>query len=186
MKKYLALFLALSMIFAIAACGKKSGAPAPAPTASPTAAPTPEPTPEATPVPTATPEPPPLVPDLPPVYDEDLSRILEATLSVQPGTAGSSLRAARVAAWLLDWGAVTKLTDDEIYSAVGTWLDAQSSERLQVFLESFLAVYDQSYNLRGENAEAIMSDAGIESSLYPWNERAARAVEMVSYGCGLR
>ena len=170
MKKYIALFLALSMIFALAACGEKSGAPAP--TAAPTAAPTPEP--------------PPLVPDLPPVYDEDLSRILEATLSVQPGTAGSSLRAARVAAWLLDWGAATKLSDDEIYSAVGTWLDAQSSERLQVFLESFLAVYDQSYNLRGENAEALMSDAGIESSLYPWNERAARAVEMVSYGCGLR
>lgn len=184
MKKYLALLLALCMLFALAACGNKSAALTPAPTVTP--APTIEPTPEPTPVPTATPEPPPLVPDLPPVHDETLSNILEATLSVYPGTAGSSLRAARVAAWLLDWGAETKLTDDEIYSAVGTWLDGQSSERLQVFLESFLSVYDQSYNLRGENAEGIMSDAGVESSLYPWNERAARAVEMVSYGCGLR
>ena len=184
MKKYIALLLAVCMIFALTACGKKSAAPAP--TAVPTEAPTPVPTPEPTPVPTATPEPPPLAPDLPPVHDEALSNILEATLSVQPGNAGSSLRAARVAAWLLDWGATTKLTDDEIYSAVGTWLEEQSSERLKVFLESFLAVYDQSYNLRGENAEAILSDAGVESSLYPWNERAARAVEMVSYGCGLR
>ena len=186
MKKFLTLLLALCMIFALTACGKKSAAPTPAPTALLTEAPTPEPTAEPTPVPTATPEPPPLVPELPPVHDEALSNILEAVLSVHPGTAGSSLRAARVAAWLLDWGTETKLTDDEIYSAVGTWLEEQSSERLQVFLESFLSVYDQSYNLRGENAEGIMSDAGIESSRYPWNERAARAVEMVSYGCGLR
>lgn len=186
MKKTIALILALCMVFALAACGRKSAAPAPAPTAVPaeTPAPTPEPTPE--PTPTATPEPPPLMPELPPVRDEALSQILEATLSVQPGAAGSSLRAARVAAWLLDWGAETKLTDDEIYSAVGTWMDEQDSERLKLFLESILAVYDQTYNLRGENAEALMSDAGVESSLYPWNERAFRAVEMVSYGCGLR
>ena len=107
-------------------------------------------------------------------------------LSVYPGTAGTSLRAARCAAWLLDWGAVTTLTDDEIYSAVGSWLDEQDDERMQTFLESFLSVYDRSYDLRGEYAEDLMSDAGIESSLYPWNERAFRAVEMVSYGCGLR
>ena len=186
MKKHIALFLALCMLFALAACGKKSAAPAPAQTPAQTPAPTAEPTAEPTPVPTATPEPPPLAPELPPVHDEALSNILEATLSVYPGTAGSSLRAARVAAWLLDWGAETKLTDDEIYSAVGTWLDEQDSERLKIFLESFLSVYDQSYNLRGENGEAIMADAGVESSRYPWNERAARAVEMVSYGCGLR
>ena len=186
MKKAFALILSLCMVFALAGCAQKSAAPTPAPTAAPTEtpAPTPEPTPE--PTPTATPEPPPLMPELPAVHDEALSQILEATLSVYPGSAGSSLRAARVAAWLLDWGAVTELTDDEIYSAVGTWMDGQDSERLKLFLESILAVYDQTYNLRGENAEAIMSDAGVESSLYPWNERAFRAVEMVSYGCGLR
>ena len=184
MKRTISLILAVCMIFALAACGKKAPAPTPTPTLVETPEPTPAPTPA--PTPTATPEPPPLAPELPPVRDEALFNIFEGVLSVYPGTAGSSLRAARVAAWLLDWGAETKLTDDEIYSAVGTWMDGQSSERLQLFLESILAVYDQSYNLRGENGEAILSDAGVESSRYPWNERAVRAVEMVSYGCGLR
>ena len=186
MKKTLTVLLALCLLLALPACGKGSAAPAVTPAPTETPAPTPEPTPEPTPAPTPTPEPLPLVPDLPPVHDETLNTILEAVLSVYPGSAGSSLRAARCAAWLLDWGAVTTLTDDEIYSAVGTWMDEQNDENLRVFLESILSVYDRSYDLRGEYAEGIMSDAGIETSLYPWNDRAARAVEMVSYACGLR
>ena len=186
MKKGTIIILTLFVLLSLAACGKA----APAPTAAPTPVVTemPSPSPEATPEPTpvSTPEPLPLIPDLPEVHDEALEQIFEAVLSVYPGTAGTSLRAARCAAWLLDWGAVTTLTDDEIYSAVGSWLDEQDDERMQTFLESFLSVYDRSYDLRGEYAEDLMSDAGIESSLYPWNERAFRAVEMVSYGCGLR
>lgn len=186
MKRILMITLALFVLLSLTACGKKAPAatptPAPVPTATP--APTPEPTPA--PTPTPTPEPLPLAPDLPEIHDAALEDIFEGVLSVYPGTAGSSLRAARCAAWLLDWGAVTSLTDDEIYSAVGSWMDKQSDERLAIFLESILAVYDRCYDLKGENAEAIMSDAGIESSRYPWNERAFRAVEMVSYGCGLR
>ena len=186
MKKITILILVLCTLLALAACGKAAPAPTPtpAPVVTETPAPTPEPTPEPTPTPTPTPLP--LIPDLPEIHDEALEQIFEAVLSVYPGSAGCSLRAARCAAWLLDWGAVTSLTDDEIYSAVGSWMDEQDSERLNIFLESILSVYDRCYDLRGENAEALMSDAGIESSLYPWNDRAFRAVEMVSYGCGLR
>ena len=182
MKKRMIIILSLFVLLTLAACGKAAPAPSAAPT--PVVTETPAPTPEPTPV--STPEPLPLVPDLPEVHDEALEQIFEAVLSVYPGSAGSSLRAARCAAWLLDWGTVTTLTDDEIYSAVGSWLDEQDDERMQVFLESILSVYDRTYDLRGEYAEGIMSDAGIESSLYPWNDRAFRAVEMVSYGCGLR
>ena len=184
MKRLFALSLALCMIFSFAACGKQAAEPTPAPTPIPTAAPPPTPTPEPTPAPT--PEPLPIQPDLPPVHDEALNQIFEAVLGVYPGSAGCSLRAARCAAQLLDWGAETKLTDDEIYSAVGCWLDEQDDERLHLFLESILSVYDRCYDLRGEHAEDLMADAGIESCLCPWNDRAFRAVEMVSYGCGLR
>ena len=186
MKKITILVFALCALLALAACGKAAPAPTPtpAPVVTETPAPTLEPTPEPTPAPTPTPLP--LIPDLPEIHDEALEQIFEAVLSVYPGSAGCSLRAARCAAWLLDWGAVTSLTDDEIYSAVGSWMDEQDSERLSIFLESILSVYDRCYDLRGENAEALMSDAGIESSLYPWNDRAFRAVEMVSYGCRLR
>ncbi len=183
MKKSLILLLALTLLLPLGAC---AGRGAPAPTAAPAAAPTPVPTPEPTPEPTPTPEPLPLAPDLPPVHDETLSGILEATLYVYPGTAGASLRAVRCAVWLLDWGMQTGLSDDEIYSAVGTWLDGQDEERVQIFLESIFPVYDQTYDLRGENAQARMEDAGVTESLYPWNDHAQHAAEMVLYGCGLR
>jgi predicted small lipoprotein YifL len=186
MKKRILVLFALLSLLVLAACGKAAPAPTPtpAPVVTETPAPTPEPTPEPTPAPTPTPLP--LIPDLPEIHDEALEQIFEAVLSVYPGSAGCSLRAARCAACLLDWGTVTSLTDDEIYSAVGSWLDEQDSERLNIFLESILSVYDRCYDLKGEHAQEIMSDAGIETSLYPWNERAFRAVEMVSLGCGLR
>jgi len=73
---------------------------------------TPEPTPEATPVP--------IQPELPPVVDEALNDILDSiTTNVQPGSSGCSLRAAQCAGALLDWGMVTPLNDDEVYSAMG-------------------------------------------------------------------
>lgn len=186
MKKRIALILALCMLFTLCACARKAApeAPSPAPAPAETAAPTPAPTP--TPEPTATPEPLPLAPELPPVHDEALNAVLDEVLTVYPGTAGSSLRAAACAARLLDWGMETELTDDEIYSAVGCWLDEQDDRSLQIFLESILSVYDRCYDLRGEHAEDVLSDAGVEDSLYPWNDRAFRAVEMVSYGCSLR
>ena len=184
MKRFLSICLILIMLLSLTACGKKAVEPTPAPTPVPTVAPTPEPTPEPTPAPT--PEPLPLIPDLPPVHDEALNQIFEAVLGVYPSSAGCSLRAARCAAWLLDWGTQTTLTDDEIYSAVGCWLDEQDDERLALFLESILSVYDRCYDLKGEHATEIMEDAGVVSSFYPWNDRAFRAVEMVSYGCGLR
>ena len=195
MKKILAviaILLALVMLLSLSACSKEepvkevvaltevpvmaepvNSTPEPSPT------PTPEPTPEPTPVP--------IQPELPPVYDEALSAILDAiTTDVQPGSAGSSLKAANCAAKLLDWGTATKLTDDEIYSAVGGWLDEQDDEHLLMFFDGFYSVYTQSYNLRAENAEELMRDAGISSPNYPWGDAAAHAVEMVYYASGLR
>ena len=183
-----AIALALIMLLSLSACSGKEAEVvvvtevpvtmepvsfSPEPTAAP------EPTPEPTPVP--------IQPELPPVNDEALNAILDSiTSDVQPGTAGSSLKAANCAAKLLDWGAATSLNDDEIYSAVGCWLDEQSDERLLMFFESFYSVYTASYDLRAENGENLMRDAGISSASFPWNDAAAHAVEMVYYGCGLR
>jgi len=185
MKRVLLTGLAVCLLLTLAACGR-TAPPAPTPTAAPeaTPAPTPEPTPSPTPAPT--PEPLPLAPSLPPVHDEALSGIFESVLTVYPSTAGCSLRAAVCAALLLDWGSETELTDDEIYSAVGCWLDEQDDKRLQIFLESILLVYDMSYDLRGEYAQGLMDSAGIVPAHAPWGERAVHAVEMVVYGCGLR
>ena len=186
----LAVILALVMLLSLSACGKEepvndvvvlTEVPVMAEPVSSTPEPTatPEPTPESTPVP--------IQPELPPVNDESLNAILDSiTTDVQPGTAGSSLKAANCAAKLLDWGTATSLNDDEIYSAVGCWLDEQSDERLLMFFESFYSVYTASYDLRSDNGESLIRDAGISSAAYPWDDAAAHAVEMVYYGCGLR
>lgn len=186
MKRWICVLLCLCALLSLAACGKKAK---PAPTESPVPSPaaaaetpapteTPSPTPEATPIPVA--------PSLPPVTDEALFAVFDQVLQVNPGTAGSSLRAAACAARLLDWGAETALTDDEIYSAVGEYLKTLDDEQLRIFLDNILTVYDRSYDLKGESAQAMLADAGVTDSAWPWNERAFRAVEMISYGCGLR
>jgi len=189
MKKLLSLIAILIMLLSLCACGKEQVTEVVVITEVPVMAEPkrPEPTPTATPEPTPTPSPVPIQPELPEVVDESLNEILDAiTASVQPGSAGCSLRAANCAARLLDWGMATALTDDEIYSAVGTWLDMQDDEHLLMFFDSFYSVYTESYNLRGENGEGLMRDAGISSANYPWNDAAAHAVEMVYYGSGLR
>lgn len=189
MKKAVSLLLILVMLFALCACGKEPVAEVVVVTEVPIVA---EPiisTPEVTAEPTATPEPVivPIQPELPPVTDEALNYILDSIVSnVKPGSAGSSLRAAQCAGALLDWGMVTALNDDEIYSAVGCWLDEQSDENLLIFFDSFYSVYTASYNLRSENGEGLMRDAGMNTEAWPWNDQAAHAVEMVYYGCGLR
>ena len=185
MKKALALLLALTLIPALAACGRRAehtpaDTPSPTPAATATAAPvpTPEPTPKPTPVP--------LIPDLPEVHDAALEAILADVLTVHPGSAGSSLRSAAVAARLLDWGMATGLNDDEIYSATGCFLDTLGDQDLLVFFESLDAVYDRGYDLRGENGKALLEDAGVADSAWPWNEQAFHALEMVYLGCGAR
>ena len=186
MKRLLTLLLCCCMLLTLCACGKNKAEPTPTPpvipdvTAMPTEAPAPEPSAE----PTPTPEPLPLIPDLPEVHDPALEAILPEVMNVWPGAAGCSLRAARTAAALLDWGMETELTDDEIYSAMGCYLDTLNDEDFMLFRESFYSVYDASYNRRGEYAEGLLEDAGVESSAYPWNDKAFHVMEMLCYGLG--
>ena len=187
MKKVISLLLISIMLLTLCACGKEPEAEVVVVTEVPIMTEpvnsTPEPTPEATPEPT----PIPIQPELPPVNDAALNDILDSIVSnVKPGSSRISLRAAQFAGALLDWGMVTELNDDEIYSAVGCWLDEQIDENLLIFFESFYSVYTASYDLRAENGESLMRDAGISSGNYPWNDQAAHAVEMVYYGSGLR
>ena len=191
MKKPLALLLCLTLLLTLCACGKKTAvvtvSPTPAPTEAPaTPEPTPTPEPAPTPEPTPTPEPIPLVPELPPVHDAALNAVLSEVLTVWPGSAGCSLRAVARAARLLDWGMATTLSDDEIYSAVGCFLDELSDEDLLTFFESFYSVYDAAYDLKGESAKDLLDSAGASDCRWPWNEHAFHALEMVSYGLGPR
>ena len=188
MKRFFALTLVFILLLSLSACGEPVAEVVVVTEApvmmepvkpEPTLTPEPEPTPEPTPIP--------IQPELPEVVDEALNAILDdITTNVMPGSSGSSLRAAQCAAKLLAWGESSELTDDEIYSAVGSWLDMQDDEHLLLFFDSFYPVYNASYDLRSENGEALLRDAGMATEAWPYSEKAARAVEMVYYGSGLR
>jgi hypothetical protein len=93
--------------------------------------------------------------------------------SVHPGTAGSSLRAAAVAADLLDW-AEEPIPQESIDATVAEWLAAQSEEARELLplqAEALLHTVEElseSY----EEAAGLRSDAGLEGR-GPWSREAA-------------
>ncbi len=189
MKRFFALLAAFVLLLSTAACGKHTEhtpAPASEPPVTPAATEPAQPSESPAPPPTPAPTPIPLIPELPEVHDAELEALLSDVLTVYPGTAGSSLRGAACAARLLDWGMNTTLSDDGIYSATGCFLDTLDDQSLLVFFESLDTVYNMGYDLRGENAEGLLSDAGVADSAWPWNDQAFHALEMIYLGCGAR
>lgn len=98
------------------------------------------------------------------------------------GTAGSSLRAAALAARLLDWAETARLSDEEIRAALEPWLAPQDDGVPADFREQLAAVGGMAAVLTGEDAslaEGLLSDAGCGDCGYPWSSRAADTVGRV-------
>jgi len=192
-KKAICGILLIAVAFSICACGEKPGEvivgdASPMPDCLlPITAPETSAEPAPTPAPTVEPSPVPLIPSLPPVWDESLNAVLdEVADNVRPGTAGTGLRAVACAAHLLDWAQGSSLTDDEVYSAVQCWMETLDNDRLNNLLNSILDVYDSCYDLRTDNADVLLEEAGVEHSAWPWSDATFRRVEMVCYACGTR
>ena len=170
MKKLVLLMLLLALTAALCVCVIVQPTPAPtappADTPAPTTAPTPKPTPEHTPDPTAAPS----------LQLPILSQIDE---NVQPGTAGSTLRAVQSAAALLDWGDATGLDPEEIETAAREWLNTLTDAQRTAFLEKLTLVRDAVDQLFTDNAEQLLADAGCENTAYPWGGAPSEAVQAV-------
>ena len=95
---------------------------------------------------------------------------------VQPGTAGSSLKAAVVAADLLDW-ATEPIPQENIDATVREWLAEQSGEALERLPEQLQSLGYTVEQLAAdyENAAGLLSDAGLEGR-GPWSDEAAERV----------
>ena len=89
--------------------------------------------------------------------------VLDQLSDIHPGTAGSSLAQAKVAAALLDWAQWTAMSADqarEDAKAYGADMDLLGS------------VADTCSSLKGEEGKELLEDAGVEESGYPWNDKA--------------
>ena len=99
--------------------------------------------------------------------------------NVQPGTAGSSLRAASAAADLLDW-AESPPPQENIEATVAAWLSEQSGEALERLPEQLDSVR-WAFGMLTEEYEAsaaLMADAGL-TGRGPWSDAAGTTAAAV-------
>ena len=120
---------------------------------------------------------------------EELDALLaELRSTVTPGAAGGSLRAAAMAAKLLDWAAGAALTDEELIAVLEPWLGPLDDGVPAEFLEQLAAVDGMARLLTGEDAAqavGLLSDAGCEDCGYPWSEEAAARLSRLMELAGL-
>ena len=112
-----------------------------------------------------------------PALTAQLNRLRDG---VQPGTAGSSLKAAGAAADLLDW-AEDPIPQENIDATVAEWLAAQSAEARQRLPEQRDALHGMVVELTTsyEDAAGLLADAGL-TGRGPWSEAAAeRAIALL-------
>lgn len=106
---------------------------------------------------------------------------------VEVGTAGSSLKSAIGATYLLNWAAGTSLSTDEITELTEGYIEGL--EDVKAVTEKMKAV-DYTYKeLLKPGMEELLSDAGMsEIAAYPWSENGEENinVEAVMKAFGLR
>lgn len=198
MRKLTSLLLAAAVLLVMTACGALTR---PAATSAPAAAPAEE-APEAASESEGEQTPAPgegsLIeqPDLsnaPDAIDESQQALLEQFILidelVQPGTAGSSLRAAVAAASLLDWAAKDQLSDEAL-AVVIDYMAAKSVEGQAEFGEKLDAVESTVALLTGKDsgqAKDLLTDAGvIDSCGFPWSRDAVAVIDRLMEALGRR
>lgn len=91
-----------------------------------------------------------------------LDRIAE---SLHPGTAGSSLVSADVTSELIDWAAATQMTAQETAQAVRQWLESQSAEIRETFVQQLESIGGSYAEILRDGAKGLLESAGVQREL---------------------
>lgn len=105
--------------------------------------------------------------------------LTEIDNTVFPGTAGSSLNAACMAANLLDWSRSTTLDEDTIAAVTMTAMETARKDDPASFAEKMQSVYTAYEQLMSPAGEEILSSCGYTGSGSPWMEEDAAAFKCV-------
>lgn len=117
---------------------------------------------------------------------EALIRILDdLSANMHPGTAGSSLTSARLAADLIGWATTTKMDKSEAAAIVMEWLKEQSPEIRAAFREKINSVADTYGTIIRDSAADLLKAAGVEKDLSNLGSRMQEIVEEILATGGL-
>lgn len=95
---------------------------------------------------------------------EELVRILDdLSANLHPGTSGSSLTSARIAAELIGWASTAKMGKAEAGKIVVEWLQEQSPEIRAAVQEKIDSVSSTYGSILRDGAADLMESAGVES-----------------------
>ncbi len=185
MKRFAAALLALILCATLmTACSPKPEQPAAAsgnateaptatpeataePTAEPTSAPTPTP-PEATAVPEKTDTAVPATAEKNGMYDA----LCDLFQNYHPGTAGSSLTGARIAATIVDFSIANG--PDAVRAGAQAFDLGEETEFGETFAEKLAIMYETAMGLYGENGKSLLTDSGYTPTHYPYAAKDVR------------
>lgn len=104
----------------------------------------------------------------------------EILRNVEPGTAGTTLKAEGVAADALNWASETDLSEQEIQSIASDWKEKLGSDELSIYNGSFEAVIEvarKAVSGDKDTLTAMEDDAGIEVNTDSWTQDVLTLVE---------
>ena len=137
------------------------------PTAEPTSAPTPTP-PEATAVPEKTDTAVPATAEKNGMYDA----LCDLFQNYHPGTAGSSLTGARIAATIVDFSIANG--PDAVRAGAQAFDLGEETEFGETFAEKLAIMYETAMGLFGENGKSLLTDGGYTPTHYPYAAKDVR------------
>lgn len=111
---------------------------------------------------------------------EKLIAILDdAVENLHPGTAGSMLRAIRVAAALIKFAGKTDMTKQEATKTVTEWMAEQSEEKQDVIREQLQEVGEAYGKIALDGAKELLKDAGESDALGEMSDQLKGIVESI-------
>ena len=185
MKRFAAALLALILCATLmTACSPKPEQPAATSgnaTAAPTATPeaTAEPTAETTSAPTPTPPEATAVPEktdtaVPATAEKNgmYDALCDLFQNYPPGTAGSSLTGARIAATIVDFSIANG--PDAVRAGAQAFDLGEETEFGETFAEKLAIMYETAMGLYGENGKSLLTDSGYTPTHYPYAAKDVR------------
>lgn len=116
--------------------------------------------------------------------EAELTALLERVQQeVQPGTAGCSLKAAAIAAALLQWGEKKPMSAADAKQITEEYITVQAGE---YFSESIALVDEACTDLQSEDAQGLLEDIGLSLTDKTWGDEPLPVVEAVMEAAGLR